>query len=59
MVIEENSMKKTRFTEGQILSILRELESGVGVVELSRKHGVSGATIREEVLDLIYYLTWN
>jgi putative transposase len=38
-------MKKTKFTESQILSILKELESGVKVSDLSRKHGVSEATI--------------
>lgn len=38
-------MKKTRFTETQIISILKELESGVSVMELSRKHAVSDATI--------------
>ena len=38
-------MKKTRFTETQIVSILKELEAGLAVSELSRKHGVSDATI--------------
>ncbi len=38
-------MKKTRFTENQIISILKEVGSGIPVVELSRKHGISGATI--------------
>jgi putative transposase len=38
-------MKKTRFTETQIVSILKELEAGMPVIELSRKHGVSDATI--------------
>lgn len=38
-------MKKTKFTESQILNILKELESGVKVSDLSRKHGVSEATI--------------
>ena len=38
-------MKKTRFTESQILGILKELEAGMPVSELSRKHGVSAATI--------------
>jgi len=38
-------MKKTRFTETQILSILNELEAGIPVVELSRKHGISDGTI--------------
>jgi len=38
-------MKKTRFTERQILQILRELEGGVSVVDLSRQHGISTATM--------------
>ena len=38
-------MKKTRFTENQIVAILNELEAGMPVSELSRKHGVSDATI--------------
>jgi putative transposase len=38
-------MKKTRFNEHQILSILKELEAGIPVAELSRKYGISGATI--------------
>ena len=39
-------MKKTRFTEAQIVAILRELDAGVPVAELSRKHGVHANTIR-------------
>jgi putative transposase len=38
-------MKKTRFTESQILGVLKELESGIPVTQLSRKHGVSEAAI--------------
>jgi len=38
-------MKRTRFTENQIVSILKELEAGISAAELSRKHGVSDATI--------------
>lgn len=38
-------MKRTRFTENQIVSILKELEAGLSAAELSRKHGVSDATI--------------
>jgi len=38
-------MKKTRFTENQILGALKEVESGISVSEVSRKHGVSDVTI--------------
>lgn len=38
-------MKKARFTEYQIIAILKELEAGLPAVELSRKHGVSVAAI--------------
>jgi len=37
----ENHMKKTRFTESQIINILKEGESGaLTVPELCRKHNV-------------------
>ena len=37
-------MKKSRFTDSQILAILKEAESGVRVPDLCRKHGMSDAT---------------
>lgn len=37
-------MKKSRFTESQIISILKEGEAGVGIAELARKHGISRTT---------------
>jgi len=36
-------MKKSRFTESQNVSILKEGEAGVGIAELARKHGISRA----------------
>lgn len=38
-------MKRSRFSEEQIIGILKEHESGVPVAELCRKHGVSDASI--------------
>ncbi len=41
----ENHMKKTRFTENQIINILKEGESGaLTVPELCRKHNVGQST---------------
>ena len=38
-------MKRSRFTEEQIIGILKEHEAGVAVAELCRKHGVSNASL--------------
>jgi putative transposase len=36
-------MKRNRFSEEQIIGILKEQEAGVSVADLCRKHGVSDA----------------
>lgn len=37
-------MKRSRFTEEQIIGILKEHQAGLGAKELCRRHGVSDAT---------------
>jgi putative transposase len=37
-------MKRSRFSEEQIIAILREQETGAKTVDVCREHGVSGAT---------------
>ena len=37
-------MKPSRFTEDQIIGILREQEAGAKTAEVCRKHGISSAT---------------
>ena len=37
-------MKKSRFTDSQILGILKEVETGRAVLEICREQGISQAT---------------
>jgi len=37
-------MKRSKFTESQIIAILKQNESGIAVAELCREHGISSAT---------------
>jgi putative transposase len=37
-------MKKSRFSDSQIMAILKQAENGVPVPELCRKHGMSNAS---------------
>ena len=38
-------MKKKRFTEEQIIAVLKEHEAGMKTGDLARKHGISEATL--------------
>jgi len=38
-------MKRKRFTEEQIIAVLREHEAGAKAGDLARKHGISEATL--------------
>ena len=41
----KSAMKRARFSEEQIITILKEAEGGAGVAELCRRHGISDATL--------------
>ena len=37
-------MTRKRHTEEQIIAVLKDVQAGIGVQELCRKHGISDAT---------------
>ena len=37
-------MKKSRFTDSQIMAVLKQAEAGTPVLDLCREHGISSAT---------------
>ena len=43
-VRKETEIKKSRFSEEQIIAVVKEHAAGIGVTELCRKHGISDVT---------------
>lgn len=43
-------MKRSRFSEEQIIAILKEQESGMATADVCRKHGISSATRLQSIL---------
>jgi putative transposase len=41
---DEGAMTKSKFSESQIVAMLKEGEAGMSVAEVCRKHGISAAT---------------
>jgi putative transposase len=44
MFLQEIRMKNSRYTDSQIISILKQAEAGTAVPELCREHGMSSAS---------------
>src|SRR3546814_20622528 len=42
---EETDVRKTRFSEEQIIAVLREQEGGMKTAAVCRQHGISSATL--------------
>jgi len=44
MILEKIPMKTSRFSDAQIMAILKQAEDGIPVAELCREHGMSDAS---------------
>ncbi len=50
---EEIPMRKSRFTEAQIMGVLRQVVGGLAVPELCSEHGISSATFTSGVRSMV------
>jgi putative transposase len=41
---EEDDMRKSRFSEEQIIGILKDVDAGASIADVCRKHGISAPT---------------
>jgi putative transposase len=44
MILEKIPMKTSRFSDAQIMAILKQAEDGIPVAQLRREHGMSDAS---------------
>jgi putative transposase len=49
---EEIPSKKSRFTDSQIIAILKQTEAGTPVPELCREHGISSAHLLQVAIEV-------
>ena len=42
--MQETTIKKSRYTESQIIGVLKEVDAGMKFEEVCRQHGISSAT---------------
>jgi len=46
---KETHVKRRRYSEEQLIGILKEAEAGVPLADLVRKHGISSASVKLQI----------
>jgi putative transposase len=49
-------MRRSRYSEEQIIGILKEHQAGLGAKELCRKHGISDATFYDRARNMAAWM---